>query len=397
VLAGRTEPLSSGHTSLFRVDAAGGVPRRVAPELDRNLMIGGAGYPGARPRVTADGEIVCCVREAGAVHAIAIDPGGAVRTRVGGDVVVSGLSHEPLVCLLADARSTPDLHVVEDSGLRRVTATNADFFASVSTAAPEPRRFTAPDGLEVHGWVTGARQGEPQPLLVDVHGGPHNAWGPAFDPVHAYAQVLAEQGWAVLTLNLRGSDGYGEKVWTAARGAWGKADGDDFLSAVDALVADGTADPDRLALTGYSYGGYMTCWLTTQTDRFKAAVPGGVVSDLVSFCGTADVAGLFDVAEFGVSAAIEPDLLRELSPLTYVTAVTTPTLVVQGAADDRCPVGQAEQWFTALRTLGREAELVLYPDASRLFILSGRPSHRADWNRRVVDWVTRHTTPGQGS
>jgi dipeptidyl aminopeptidase/acylaminoacyl peptidase len=317
--------------------------------------------------------------------------GGAVRTLVGGERTVSGLTLEPLVCLASDARSTADVHVVEDGALRRVTRTNAAFFDGVAIAEPRPRTFRAPDGLEVHGWVTGQRDGEPQPLLLDIHGGPHNAWGPSFDPVHAYGQLLAAQGWVVLTVNPRGSDGYGEDFWTAARGAWGEADTDDLLCAVDDLVADGTADPHRLAVTGYSYGGYLTCWLTTRTNRFRAAVPGGVVSDLVSFSGTSDLAGLLDRAEFGSTAAEDPTLLRRLSPLTFVERVRTPTLIVQGADDERCPVGQAEQWFTALRTLERQVEMVLYPQASHLFILSGRPSHRADWNRRVMEWVTSHT------
>lgn len=392
VFAGSAEPLASGHTCLWRVPSSGGTPQQVAPELDRNVLVGGPGYPGGHPRVTGAGDIVFCIREHGAVHLVAVPlAGGSVRTLVGGNVVVSGVAHGPLTCLLADAESTPDLHVVQDGGRRRVTRTNAAFFDEVKVAAPMPRSFRAPDGLAIHGWVTGSSGAGRQPLLVDIHGGPHNAWGPAFDPVHAYAQVLVTQGWAVLTLNPRGSDGYGQQFWTAARSAWGLADGPDFLAAVDALVADGTADPDRLAVTGYSYGGYLTCWLTTQTDRFKAAVPGGVVTDLVSFCGTADVAGLFDRAEFGFLAAQDPELLRRLSPLTHVTQVRTPTLVLQGAVDDRCPIGQAEQWFTALRTLGRTVEMVLYPDASHLFIINGRPSHRADWNARIVDWVTRHT------
>lgn len=392
VLAGSDEPLASGHTRLWQVPAGGGMPQELAPDLDRNVMVGGPGYPGARPRVSSDGEVVFCVRDRGAVLLLAVPlSGGQVRTLVGGEVVVSGLAHAPLTCLLADAANTAELHLVEEAGPRRVSRTNAAFFDAVAVAEPQPRSFRAPDGLEVHGWVTGAKGEGPQPLLVDVHGGPHNAWGPAFDPVHAYAQVLVAQGWAVLTLNPRGSDGYGEQFWTATRGAWGAADGDDFLSAVDALVADGTADSERLAITGYSYGGYITCWLTTQTDRFAAAAPGGVVTDLVSFGGTSDLAGLFDRSEFGVVATEDPELLRRLSPLGHVEQVRTPTLVLQGAADDRCPVGQAEQWFTALRTLGREVELVLYPDASHLFILSGRPSHRADWNQRIVDWVVRHT------
>lgn len=393
VFAGTDAPLDSGHTRLWRVPAAGGVPQQLLPELDRNVMVGGPGYPGARPRITAAGDVVFCIRDRGAVHLVAARlSGGEVRTLVGGDVVVSGASHDPLVCLVADRRSTADLHVVRPEGTKPLTRTNAEFFDRVAVAEPQPRTFRAPDGLEVHGWVVGARGDGPQPLLLDIHGGPHNAWGPAFDPVHAYHQLLAAQGWAVLTPNPRGSDGYGEQFWRAARGAWGSADADDFLSAVDALVEDGTADAERLAVTGYSYGGYMTCWLTTVTDRFAAAAPGGVVTDLVSFSGTADVGGLMDRAEYGALAAEDPDLLRRMSPLTHVTRVRTPTLVLQGAADDRCPVGQAEQWFTALRTLGREVEMVLYPEGSHLFILSGRPSHRADWSSRIVEWVTRHTS-----
>ncbi len=395
VLVGRSEPLVSGHSSLFRVDAAGGVPQRIAPDLDRNVMVGGPGYPGARPQPTADGGVRFCIRDEGAVHLVEVDATGSVRTLVGGEVTVSGASAEPLVVLLADACSTADLHVVEAGGPRRITSTNAGFFAEVEIAVPQSRRFTAPDGVDVHGWVTGVRGDGPQPLLLDVHGGPHNAWGPSFDPVHAYSQVLATQGWAVLTLNIRGSDGYGEKHWTAARGAWGVADADDLLSAIDELVEEGVADPARLAVTGYSYGGYMTCWLTTRTDRFAAAVPGGVVVDLVSFSGTADVAGLLDPMEFGVTPSTGAELLREMSPLTRVMDVRTPTLILHGADDDRCPVGQAEQWFTALRTQECEVELALYPGGSHLFVLSGRPSHRADWNRRVVDWVTTHT--GQGA
>ncbi|MCA1711816.1 MAG: S9 family peptidase, partial [Actinobacteria bacterium] len=397
VFAGSVPPLRSGHTRLWRVPASGGKPEELAPDLDRNVMVGGPAYPGARPRLTADGDVVFCVRDRGAVHLVSVPlAGGDVRTLVGGDAVVSGTSQHPLVCLLATDHSTADLHLVANCGLRRISFSNSAFFDKVEIATAEPRQFYAPDGLPVHGWLIGRRDGAPQPLLLDVHGGPHNAWGPAFDPVHAYHQLLAAQGWVVLTLNPRGSDGYGEQFWTAAHGAWGRADADDLLSAVDALVEQAVADPHRLAVTGYSYGGYMTCWLTTKTDRFAAAVPGGVVTDLVSFSGTSDVAGLFDVSEFGASATQDPALLRDLSPLTGVRAVRTPTLIVHGDADDRCPVGQAEQWFTALRTLGREVEMVLYPGASHLFVVQGRPSHRADWNRRVTDWVTGHAPAQSG-
>ena len=128
----------------------------------------------------------------------------------------------------------------------------------------------------------------PGPVLLDVHGGPHNAWNGAADPAHLYHQVLAERGWTVLIVNPRASDGYGEAFYAATTGAWGVSDAPDFLEPLDALVAEGIADPARLAVTGYSYGGYMTCYLTSRDGRFAAAVAGGCVSDLSSMAGTSD-------------------------------------------------------------------------------------------------------------
>src|SRR6185503_7337002 len=124
--------------------------------------------------------------------------------------------------------------------------------------------------------------------LLDVHGGPHNAWNGAADDWHLYHQELAARGWTVLLLNPRGSDGYGANFFDGAIGAWGEADANDFLEPIDQLVAEGVVDPKRLAVTGYSYGGYMTCYLTSRDKRFAAAVAGGVVTDTVSMAGTSD-------------------------------------------------------------------------------------------------------------
>src|SRR5262249_36614351 len=145
------------------------------------------------------------------------------------------------------------------------------------------------DGTVVQGWLIRdpARPG-PLPLLLDVHGGPHNAWNGAADQAHLYHQELAARGWAVLLVNPRASDGYGAAFHDATRGAWGEADAQDFLEPLDILVADGIADPARLAVTGYSYGGFMTCYLTSHDTRFAAAVAGGVCCDLSSFAGTSD-------------------------------------------------------------------------------------------------------------
>lgn len=382
-----------GHTRLFSLGTDGLV--EVETGLDRNVMVGAPGYPGAAPQLAGD-DLIFCARDRGLTHLYRA-PGEKI---VGGDQVVSGVSAAEggIAYVAATPYSAGEVYLAEWSAGRAgvppgdgpavsgatapgVTRLTAYALPDVELFTPRSRTFTAPDGTAVEGFVLrDERLTEPGPLLLDVHGGPHNAWAPVFDGVHLYHQVLAARGWTVLTVNPRGSDGYGEAFYTAALGAWGIADTGDFLSPIDELVAEGLADPDRLAVTGYSYGGYISCWLPTRTGRFKAAVPGGCVSDLVSMAGTSDMGYFLKMYECGGDLASQ-------SPMTHVARVTTPTLILHGENDDRCPVGQAEQWFAALRERGVPVRLVRYPGGSHLFILNGRPSHRVDYNERIVAWL----------
>ncbi|MDX8049907.1 LpqB family beta-propeller domain-containing protein [Lentzea sp. BCCO 10_0798] len=385
LVVGRTTA-TSGHLSLLHL-STGGEVRDLSAPLDRNVMPGMAGYPGGLPVLTGD-SVVFCARDRGCTQLYSVDLGGGEpRLVLGGDSqVVTGLSvaGDTAAVVLSTPTSYGEVATVD---LTTGEVTVHTGHNEVEPFVREEREFTISDGTVVHGWLVRdpARTG-PSPLLVDIHGGPHNAWNGTADPVHLYHQVLAQQGWAVLLVNPRGSDGYGEAFYTAALGAWGKADAKDFLEPIDQLVAEGLADPAKLAVTGYSYGGYMTCYLTSRDTRFAAAVAGGVVGDLTSLGGTSDGGHYMTELELGGQG----EHLAELSPLTHVADVRTPTLIYQGARDERCPVGQAEQWFTALRQNGVPAKLVLYPDESHLFILNGKPSHREDFNRRVVDWVREH-------
>jgi dipeptidyl aminopeptidase/acylaminoacyl peptidase len=304
--------------------------------------------------------------------------------------------------VLSSPKVPADVYLASSDGSRerRLTDLNHDLLAEVRLHPCVERTFTAADGLEIHGWVIRGDDGavtsgtprtqRPQPLLVDIHGGPHNAWSPAFDAVHLYHETLAAQGWSILRLNPRGSDGYGEDFFTAVVGAWGEIDQQDFIGAVDTLVEEGLADPERLAVCGYSYGGHMTNWLTARTDRFAAAVSGGSLSNYTSFYANSDQGYWIGPFYFGAEQYEARERYAELSPLSYVEGVTAPTLILHGENDDRCPIGQAEEWFVSLRKLGREVEFVRYPGASHLFILNGRPSHRIDYNRRIADWVEEH-------
>ncbi|HEY3472899.1 MAG TPA: serine hydrolase, partial [Amycolatopsis sp.] len=392
---------ASGHLGLLRVPLDGGETTDLAASLDRNVMPGGPGYPGALPQLAGDGSTVLfCVRDRGYTHLYAVGAdGGEPRLVLGGTGnAVSGLSiaGDKAAVVLGRPTSYGEIATVDvGGGAAHVLTAHGD--ADLEPFTHEECEFTVSDGTVVHGWLLRdpARTG-PRPLLLDIHGGPHNAWNGTADAVHLYHQQLAARGWAVLLLNPRGSDGYGEAFFTGAIGSWGLADAKDFLEPLDDLVAEGVADPRRLAVSGYSYGGYMTCYLTSRDDRFAAAVAGGVVSDVVSMAGTSDSGHYLGVAELGAVPAENRAHYTAVSPLAQVEKVRTPTLVVHGAEDERCPVGQAEQWFTALREQGVPTRMVLYPGASHLFILDGRPSHRLDFNRRVVDWVEQHAgEPGK--
>jgi dipeptidyl aminopeptidase/acylaminoacyl peptidase len=278
-----------------------------------------------------------------------------------------------------------------DSGrTTTLTAHTATSIPEVALAVAQDRTFTIADGSTVHGFLLRpSTSDEPTPLLLDIHGGPHNAWSPVPDVGHGYQQLLVAAGWTVLTLNPRASDGYGEAFYAGNAGKWGIGDQEDFLDPVRELIADGTADPDRIGITGYSYGGYMTCWLTGHSDLFAAAIPGGVVADTVSVVASDEgFPGL--ATELGGTPWNDRALLAAQSPYESVGQVSAPTLVLHGGADDRCPTTQAEQWFAALRARGIPTELVLYPGASHLFILDGRPDHRRDYSERIVDWLGRY-------
>ncbi len=403
IVAGQTSP-RLGHTALLRMDVD--EPQHegtdLAAALDRNVMPGGPAYPGGLTQRRNGGrEVLFCIRDRGCTHVYAVPDDGSTPPRpvlVGDDVMVSGLSvardADVAAVVLADPTTYGEIAILPLGGgaPMRLTRHTATSMPEVTLLQPVSRTFKVHDGTQVHGWVLRDPDAPtPGPLLVDGHGGPHNAWSPVADAIHAYHQVLASRGWTVLLVNPRGSDGYGEQFWSGAKDAWGLADEHDLLDPVDELIADGIADPDALAITGYSYGGFLTCWLTGRSDRFKVAVAGGVVADLTSMWGTSVETPALGEQEWP-DPFTEPDALTAISPWSVAHNVTTPTLILHGMTDGVCPPGQAEQWFSALRHRGVPTQLVFYPGGSHLFIFNGRPSHRIDYNRRLIEWMEHYMT-----
>jgi dipeptidyl aminopeptidase/acylaminoacyl peptidase len=227
------------------------------------------------------------------------------------------------------------------------------------------------------------------PTIIDVHGGPLGAWAPA---PSVEVVLLCARGYRVLLPNIRGSTGYGRDWIRPHLGNWGGPDVDDVHAAVDHAIALGLADPGRLGLLGLSYGGFMVHWLAGTTDRFRAGISDGGVTNQVSAWAEGD-AGL----EFNRMALLGTPLdaegvakLWRQSPLANVANVQTPLLILQGEEDRRCPPSDNLQMFTALRALGRTVEYVLYPEESHVYQASGRPDRRIDRMTRILDWFDRY-------
>ena len=224
------------------------------------------------------------------------------------------------------------------------------------------------------------------PLVLDIHGGPNGAFYDSFVPVQ---QVLATAGYLVLAVNPRGSSTYGADFMMAVLGDWGGEDYQDLMAALDQVRQRPYVDSEKLGVHGYSYGGYMTSWTVGHTNRFKAAVVGAPCINLHSMYGTSDIGISFGESQWGGSVVDATDKMLERSPISYVADVDTPVLLLHGEADARCPIGQSEEYFTALKRLNKEVEMVRFPGCSHLFPRLGHPKMREEYLTHTLGWFNR--------
>lgn len=263
--------------------------------------------------------------------------------------------------LHSDHNRPGDLHVVraDGSGDVRVTALNDEVLARHALPSVHHLEFAAEDGTPLEAWLVYPPHADgPVPMLLDIHGGPECAWGHGF---YQWAQALAAEGIATLLPNPRGSTGYGDSFAGAVQGSFARPADGDVLAAVDEAVRRELANPDLLAVAGISYGGYLTSWLLGQTDRFKAAVPEQLISNLISMYGTGEFGRELVRSRFGVGPAEGFATLWAHSPLACAAKATTPTLIIQCENDLRTPMSEAEQLFVALLDAGCEARLLRIP------------------------------------
>jgi dipeptidyl aminopeptidase/acylaminoacyl peptidase len=309
--------------------------------------------------------------------------------RVGGDGRITALG-------LHDGRAQELLEVTGTGDRAR--------FGSITTLGsswqdgldrPEVSRLDAPGpGGPIETWVISPQGAGTQPLptIVDVHGGPLGAWS-ATPPLEAF--LLASAGYRVVLPNIRGSATYGAGWIRPQLGDWGGVDADDVHAAIDAVIAAGLADPERLGVLGLSYGGFMVNWLVGTSDRFRAAVSENGVTNQVAAWANSDTGPEYCRSSL-LGDPFTPEGALKLwrqSPLRHVAAIRTPLLLLQAEADRRCPASDNEQLFVALRLLGREVEYVLYPDEFHVYATTGRPDRRIDRMSRMLAWFDRYLMP----
>lgn len=298
------------------------------------------------------------------------------------------------VAITMDSPAAPsEVYVTDDAfaSFRKLTDTNpqASMFALGDS---EVVTWKSSDGMPIEGVLlkpVGYEAGKKYPLLVVAHGGPAGAYVNNFRVGGLEGgQLWAGQGWAVLYPNPRGSTNYGEKFLQANINDWGGGDYRDIMAGVDAMIARGVADPDRLAHIGWSYGGYMTAWVITQTHRFKAAMVGAGLTNMVSMYGTNDIPNVLTTYFGGIPGKETIPLYSGRSAMTHIENVTTPTLILHGDNDERVPTGQAYELFRGLKDRGKTVELVFYPREGHGI---SEYYHVKDRLTRIHDWVTRHT------
>lgn len=388
-LSTRRRQSSGAHNTVMvvTIDGDGAPPREVLQGFD---------YSAGAPRWSRDGRTLYFstgVKTESHLFAVAAS-GGKPRALTSGvalhgefDVSTDG---KRVAYAREDPRRPSDLWSAGIDGAAPVKLTDINpGIADAAIAASEVIRWKGPDDWEIEGLLVKPqdyRAGQRYPLIVEAHGGPHGRQSVGFDPLW---QLLAANGFLVLAPNFRGSGGYSQTFVDSDRNDWGGKDFDDIMNGVDHLVADGLADPDRLGIEGWSYGGFMTSWIIGHTDRFKAAVAGAPVTNLFSFYGTTDIQRFIEWEYLGYPWE-HLDSIRAHSPITYAPKAATPTLILQGEADVRVPIEQGWQLYTTLKKVGTPVEFVRYPREGHGL---REPAHKRDRYERILAWFQRYLTP----
>ncbi|HEX8996940.1 MAG TPA: S9 family peptidase [Ktedonobacterales bacterium] len=399
-----------GHTDLYVTDAQRSEPGQrqlssdFTPDCSDSCIDDQRSSHGAHPIAwSADSrEILFLAASRGTtqVYAAPADGSGQPRNLTSGSIHVYAFSADHGARTLALGISTPvipgdifaqSLTSSANGGApRRLTDVNAALLAEVEVAEPEEFTFTGADGWQIQGWTLRPPQADREqtlPAILEVHGGPAAMYGYSF---FLEFQLLAARGYAVVYVNPRGSTGYGRVFSGAVIKDWGGKDFEDIMAGLDAAIARGGIDPNRLGVAGGSYGGFMTTWTVGHTDRFKAAVAMRSVTNQATMFGVSDIGWWFTVDELGATPWDDLDRLMRFSPINYVKNVRTPLLLIHSDNDLRCPLEQSQQMYTALKFLGQETRLVIFEGQSHDLSRTGHPRSRVRRLNEIVGWFEQY-------
>ena len=381
------DPKYSAYTmnKLAVVPANGGATRLLTTSLDRAVQ---------EPLVwSADGKTLTFVVQDDRITYLARVPaaGGSVERLSSGRRVVSAISPRgdgAFALLSATASEPDDVHVFENGNLRQLTRENA-WLADIQLATVEDFSCRSKDGNEVHGLMfkpPGYAAGQKYPTLLNIHGGPNSQDQHAF---HFDRQLLAANGYVVLAVNYRGSAGRGSAYQKAIFADWGHKEVMDLLAAVDYAIAVGVADPQRLGIGGWSYGGILTDYTIATDPRFKAAIAGAGSALQLSMYGSDEYTSQYELELGPPWKNLEP-WIKVSYPFLHADRIKTPTLYLGGQSDFNVPIIGSEQMYQALRSMGIDTQLVIYPGQYHGIT---KPSYVRDRLERYLAWYGRYLKP----
>jgi dipeptidyl aminopeptidase/acylaminoacyl peptidase len=340
------------------------------------------------PLWSQDGSILTLGTSGGSTGIYRVTPEGAATALTERSVTISefAVAGGQIAFCASNTSTPPEIYVVGADGAkpRRITFETTSWCEGKQLRVAE-RFTTAGRSGPLDGWHMRAGATEVRPAILEIHGGPHAAYGDAF---FLEFQLLAAAGFDVIFCNPRGSQSYGDAFARGLTGDWAAPAFDDCMDVLDDAIGRGGIDLARLGVAGGSYGGYLTAWTVGHSDRFKAAIAMRPAINLESLWGTSEVGRMLE-HELGCRP-LDGDLYRRCSPLTYADSIRTPLLLIHAEQDFRCPIEQSEQLFTALKTRGAQVEFLRFAESDHGLSRSGRPRLRVARLTAIVDWFVRH-------